>query len=229
MKKCCEIVVPVLYIYHFFLFTYLLTSLICLVLARKFVHLYRIKLTAKSHGQDLRSQISRNFWFVDFLMQSHCQISQVSNAFLIRLSAQTPLHTFMSTAETLGQDPSPNPNSPKRGPNGPDETLASDIPPDPLLEFDNFINATATGGHRTPKPLRVRRSSDGASASLAAENSNGADPVTTTPTPENAASTAGAQPRPEQAAAPDWLPPGWLFEERVRSSGATAGAVDKVN
>jgi len=225
MKKCCEVVVPVLYIYHFFLFTYLLTSLICLVLARKFVHLYRIKLTAKSHGQDLRSQISRNFWFVDFLMQSHCQISQVSNAFLIRLSAQTPLHTFMSTAETLGQDPSPNPNSPKRGPNGPDETLASDIPPDPLLEFDNFINATATatGGHRTPKPLRVRRSSDGASASLAAE------PVTTTPTPENAASTAGAQPRPEQAAAPDWLPPGWLFEERVRSSGATAGAVDKVN
>lgn len=167
-------------------------------------------------------------------MQSHRQsISQVSNAFLIRLSAQIlyRLHTLMSTAETLGQDPNPNPNSPKRGPNRPDKTLVSDLPPDPLLEFDNFINATATatGGRGTPEPLRVRRSSEVASACLASENSNGADPVTTTPAPQNVASTAGAQPRLSTAAAPDWLPPGWLFEERVRTSGATAGAVDRVN
>jgi hypothetical protein len=138
----------------------------------------------------------------------------------------------MSNAETLGQDPNPNPNSnsPERGQNRPDETLTSDLPPDPLLEFDKFINTTASGGYGKPERLRrVRRSSDGASASLASENSSGAEPVTTTPARENAASTAGSQPRMSLAAAPDWLPPGWLFEERVRASGATAGSVDRVN
>lgn len=127
----------------------------------------------------------------------------------------------MSTAETSGHDLNPNPNTPKRGPNRPDETLAADLPSDPLLEFDSFIDATATGGHRTPEPLRRRRSSDGASASLASEKSNGAE--------QNAASTAGAQPRRAPAAPPDWLPPGWYIEDRVRSSGATAGTIDRVN
>ena len=27
----------------------------------------------------------------------------------------------------------------------------------------------------------------------------------------------------------DWLPPGWIVEGRVRSSGASAGSTDKVN
>ncbi|KAE8023302.1 hypothetical protein FH972_009015 [Carpinus fangiana] len=125
----------------------------------------------------------------------------------------------MSTDETSSQDLKPNPNTPKRGPKRPDETLAADLPSDPLLKFDSFIDATATGGHRTPEPLRRRRSSDGASASLASEKSNGPE--------QNAASTAGAQPRRAAPAAPDWLPPGWYTEDRVRSSGATAGLVDR--
>ncbi|XP_062161031.1 methyl-CpG-binding domain-containing protein 5-like isoform X3 [Alnus glutinosa] len=127
----------------------------------------------------------------------------------------------MSTAETSGQDLNPNFNSPKRGPNRPDETLAADLPSDPLLDFDSFIDATATatGGHRTPEKLRMHRSSSSASAFLASENSNGAE--------QNAASPAGAQPRRAPAASPDWLPSGWSIEDRVRSSGATAGTVDR--
>ena len=50
-----------------------------------------------------------------------------------------------------------------------------------------------------------------------------------------AASSAAAMVSPEKGKrkAPegdmDWLPTGWTFEDRVRSSGATAGSIDRVS
>ncbi|XP_018815408.1 methyl-CpG-binding domain-containing protein 5-like [Juglans regia] len=125
---------------------------------------------------------------------------------------------------SLGQDPNPHWNSLKRYPNRPEEVLTAGLPSDPLLKSGSFIEATASGRQGTAETPRMRRSSDGASPSMASEKSNGAE----TPLPENTASPAGAQQRRVAAAPlPDWLPPGWLVEDRVRSSGASAGVIDR--
>lgn len=74
----------------------------------------------------------------------------------------------------------------------------------------------------------MRRSSDAAPACLAAEKSNGeAEPVTPSPATDSTASQDVTQTRRIPSIAPDWLPAGWLVQDRVRSSGATAGTIDK--
>ncbi|KAK9998625.1 hypothetical protein SO802_018228 [Lithocarpus litseifolius] len=127
----------------------------------------------------------------------------------------------MSTAETSGHDP----NSIQQDPKRPEETLAPELPPDPLLKSGTFI-AVPQDGTTAELPPQLRRSSDDAApACLAAEKSNGeAAPA---PAPESAASLGETPPRRAPAAAPDWLPAGWTVEDRVRSSGLTAGTVDR--
>ena len=136
----------------------------------------------------------------------------------------------MSTAETSGHDP----NSIQQDPKRPEETLAPQLPLDPLLKSGTFIAVPQHGTTAEPPPTpQLRRSSDDAvPACLAAEKSNGeAPPVAPAPAPApgNAASLAETPPRRAPAAAPDWLPAGWMVEDRVRSSGVTAGTVDRVN
>ncbi|XP_030966063.1 methyl-CpG-binding domain-containing protein 5-like isoform X2 [Quercus lobata] len=136
----------------------------------------------------------------------------------------------MSTAETSGHDP----NSIQQDPKRPEETLVPQLPPDPLLKSGTFIAVPQKGTTAEPPPPpppQLRRSSDDAvPACLAAEKSNGeAPPVAPAPAPApgNAASLAETPPRRAPAAAPDWLPAGWMVEDRVRSSGVTAGTVDR--
>ncbi|KAK4606486.1 hypothetical protein RGQ29_000635 [Quercus rubra] len=131
----------------------------------------------------------------------------------------------MSTAETSGHDP----NSIQQDPKRPEQTLAPELPPDPLLKSGTFIAVAQDGTTAEPPPPQLRRSSDDAApACLAAEKSNGeAAPVAPAPAPESAASMAETPPRRAPAPAPDWLPAGWTVEDRVRSSGVTAGTVDR--
>nr|POE71708.1 methyl-cpg-binding domain-containing protein 6 [Quercus suber] len=130
----------------------------------------------------------------------------------------------MSTAETSGHDP----NSIQQDPKRPEETLAPELPPDPLLKSGTFIAVPQDGTTAEPPPQLRRSSDDAAPACLAAEKSNGdAAPVAPAPAPENAASQAETPPRRAPAPAPDWLPAGWSVEDRVRSSGVTAGTVDR--
>ena len=132
----------------------------------------------------------------------------------------------MSTAETSGNSIQPDPKRPE-------ETLAPQLPPDPLLKSGTFIAVPQHGTTAEPPPPQLRRSSDDTvPACLAAEKSNGeAPPVAPAPAPApgNTASLAETPPRRAPAAAPDWLPAGWMVEDRVRSSGVTAGTVDRVN
>ncbi|XP_010541402.1 PREDICTED: methyl-CpG-binding domain-containing protein 5-like isoform X2 [Tarenaya hassleriana] len=93
-----------------------------------------------------------------------------------------------------------------------------DFPPDPLLSSGSFISSNIStdagnldhGVKRQPIPPRSGMSS-------------GADP------PKNTAQPAVESKTRKRAAPGDnnWLPPGWRVEDRVRTSGATAGSVDK--
>ncbi|KAJ8452583.1 hypothetical protein Cgig2_004919 [Carnegiea gigantea] len=92
------------------------------------------------------------------------------------------------------------------------------LAPDPLLNAGAFIDPTPTyNGTSTPEPV-----SDPPEPACQ-ENSP------ETPQPSDRQTVAG--PLSDDAALttkPDWLPPGWKFIERVRSSGASAGTRDKV-
>lgn len=91
------------------------------------------------------------------------------------------------------------------------------LAPDPLLNAGAFIDPTPTSnGTSTPEPV-----SDPPEPACQ-ENSP------ETPQPSDRQTVAG--PLSDDAALtikPDWLPPGWKFIERVRSSGASAGTRDK--
>ncbi|KAJ9172343.1 hypothetical protein P3X46_015591 [Hevea brasiliensis] len=103
---------------------------------------------------------------------------------------------------------------------------AADTLSDPLLPNGSFINAKnnfSTSGHTTNKPNRD-------SHQAAPQSSGSANPVETetqtpTPTPTLPKSRRKAPVLSSESAI--GLPPGWLVEDRVRTSGATAGMVDK--
>lgn len=139
----------------------------------------------------------------------------------------------MSVPGTMGQDP--NPKDPVFQPVN---SISPDVPPDPLLKSGSFIAANDQSSVETPK-LRTarhklsetpehRRSSNGVRGCPAAENSSGAEPVTPMMGSENTESQAGRGRRKGSEQDFNWLPSGWLVEDRVRNSGATAGSVDKV-
>ncbi|XP_022155116.1 methyl-CpG-binding domain-containing protein 5-like [Momordica charantia] len=135
----------------------------------------------------------------------------------------------------------PDPNWPRQDPTRPD--LPS-LPPDPLLDPGSFIDASSAARthrgdlHRTPNnpepPSPSRRSP------LRAEPLplNGRKLPPDAPAPGNGDSpaprklsaskaTPDASPKSVPSERPNWLPPGWVVQDRVRASGATAGTVDK--
>ncbi|MBA0844449.1 hypothetical protein Goarm_001546, partial [Gossypium armourianum] len=56
---------------------------------------------------------------------------------------------------------------------------------------------------------------------------NGSQPETPSRGSVNSSSSADSKVKRRVVAPETWLPPGWLIEDRVRTSGATAGLVDK--
>ncbi|CAN6692692.1 unnamed protein product [Malus baccata var. baccata] len=98
-------------------------------------------------------------------------------------------------------------------------TLHSDLPPDPLLRSGSFIDATTTttSNGRTPNQTKKPHK--------APQQPNRSDPGT------GPDSTEGGAGRVKRKAFTDsmesWLPQGWSVQEKVRSSGATAGSTDR--
>ncbi|KAL4341305.1 hypothetical protein GQ457_08G001160 [Hibiscus cannabinus] len=97
----------------------------------------------------------------------------------------------------------------------PVQPSATDLPSDPLLKPGAFIDAN--GQSQSPKLTKTRNYSI----------PNGVQPDTPPPGPVNSSSSADPKAKRRVVAPESWLPPGWLIEDRVRSSGATAGLVDK--
>lgn len=129
-----------------------------------------------------------------------------------------------ATPESPGQVP--NPDTPE-----PDH-LAGAVPQDPLLQSGCFIDPAAASDGETLAPGdRADQTSNGAAeeATPKRPSSNGAEAVP--PTPENAPSAddpwSRRKTRGVLAETPDWLPAGWYVEDRVRTSGVTAGTRDK--
>ncbi|XP_015873985.2 methyl-CpG-binding domain-containing protein 5 [Ziziphus jujuba] len=80
--------------------------------------------------------------------------------------------------------------------------------------------------HKLSETLPEHRgSSNGVRPCSAAENSNFSEPMKKGP--ENTEFQAGRGKRKVSEQEFNWLPSGWIVEDRVRSSGATAGTVDK--
>ncbi|XP_057954150.1 methyl-CpG-binding domain-containing protein 5 [Malania oleifera] len=150
----------------------------------------------------------------------------------------------MSVFETSAGRRNPASDSPESG-------SVSDVPPDPLLKSGTFIDATvaiggtlvgAPGVPGESDPPHLRRSSHNGTAATVSGSSNCTD-VARTPSPVRMTEPTESPMEPQsrskrkrgsdQATAatssetPSWLPPGWTVEDRVRSSGATAGLVDK--
>ncbi|ESQ42420.1 hypothetical protein EUTSA_v10014530mg [Eutrema salsugineum] len=108
-------------------------------------------------------------------------------------------------------------------------SVAGDFPPDPLLASGSFLSSTTTAGDVTLDSSAKRRAvqggigATGSGESVRIGMSNG-----TNPSPDRSAHQAESKSR--KRAAPgdsNWLPPGWRVEDKVRTSGATAGSVDK--
>ena len=101
----------------------------------------------------------------------------------------------------------------------PVQPSASDLPTDPLLKSGAFIDVDADALFQTPEKSKPPNGSI----------PNGAQPDTPAQATNNPSSSA--EPKAKRRVVPpeSWLPAGWLVEDRVRTSGATAGVVDKVN
>ncbi|KAL6966809.1 Methyl-CpG-binding domain protein 5 [Sarracenia purpurea var. burkii] len=151
----------------------------------------------------------------------------------------------MSNWESPGGPPNPPFHLPES-----DVLFADDhhIPPDPLLKSGTFIEAdleptepTPTGSERAQNGISDHEQTNRTGArepELRAHPAAGVpsyrNDMTTsatqdaesTPTGRKGASVAGVsfESLPER---PKWLPEGWRIDYRVRSSGATAGSVDR--
>ncbi|KAL6527940.1 Methyl-CpG-binding domain protein 5 [Orobanche minor] len=113
----------------------------------------------------------------------------------------------------------------------PEEPAASpvELPADPLLGSDSFIdpNRTETGVASPERQQNEQTSNAGSGVAIAAEPISilrpGGDSVETAP---RSARRRNAE---EMSQRPSWLPDDWKIDLRVRSSGATAGLIDRVS
>ncbi|CAI0393380.1 unnamed protein product [Linum tenue] len=95
----------------------------------------------------------------------------------------------------------PNLPKPDRSPH-----LPAGPSPDPLLQDGAFVFPVSGSSGIEATPPGDNRQPNSSAANAAAESSRSRTRVSET----------------------SWLPPGWLVEDRVRSSGATAGTIDKI-
>ncbi|KDP34493.1 hypothetical protein JCGZ_11043 [Jatropha curcas] len=125
----------------------------------------------------------------------------------------------MSNAIASGQDP--DPVSFRTDPHGSGHPDLDTIT-DPLLQNGSYIdpsNNLPTSGQTTIKPNKDNQQAAPQSSSSA----NGVEAET----PVKSRRKVPVTMAPGSAESASWLPPGWLVEDRVRTSGATAGTVDK--
>ncbi|XP_050140976.1 methyl-CpG-binding domain-containing protein 5-like [Malus sylvestris] len=99
-------------------------------------------------------------------------------------------------------------------------TLHSDSPHDPLLRPGSFIDATTTATTSNGRtPIQTKN------PHKAPQQSNRSEPGA------GAESTEGGAGRAKRKGVSEplenWLPPGWSVQEKVRSSGLTAGSTDR--
>lgn len=149
--------------------------------------------------------------------------------------------------------PAPNSGSDHLSPVG-TETFAGALPPDPLLQSGCFIDPTTNSNGETRTNGAGKKIADAADAAAptpgrppgrpvrgsAAPKPSSSGGASVTPTPESAADgsedskpkrrrrVSAGERRSAAGETPDWLPAGWIVEDRVRASGATAGTIDKV-
>ncbi|KAL0533664.1 hypothetical protein IC582_027705 [Cucumis melo] len=146
--------------------------------------------------------------------------------------------THMSASGTSLPDSDwPRPHDPTR----PDLPFSHHLPPDPLLSAGSFIDsssssATATPISTVPSPTLPSRDLDRTPRKTPQTSSTRRSPLRPDPlnsfngdsSPSKKVSASNsASSKSALSERPNWLPPGWVVEDRVRSSGATAGTVDK--
>lgn len=106
------------------------------------------------------------------------------------------------------------------------------LPADPLLQTGTYIDAESNVSVETTTPSKgvvpeeERNVPDltPAPAESAQETQNTPSAVETAPPPRY-----GSRSMEVSVERPSWLPMDWRFEAKVRTSGATAGTVDRVN
>ncbi|XP_073291882.1 methyl-CpG-binding domain-containing protein 6-like isoform X2 [Primulina huaijiensis] len=129
-------------------------------------------------------------------------------------------------AEPESPNPSPQPQSPVSifG-----EPLDDSIQDDPLLGSGSFIDQDRNDSTKeSPAPERNESNGD---PEFASDSVIDAKPISMLAPGEVWSEAVSREPKvrdPEQMAKrPSWLPEGWNVETRVRSSGATAGSIDR--
>lgn len=125
--------------------------------------------------------------------------------------------------------PAPNPCSSEHERAKPD-IFSGVLQPDPLLDFGSFIEANPPNGQTLANEDNQRAEPQfGHQSSNIPPDSSAASKAQNVAQPEGpTGSPADSKSRRRSIAPESWLPPGWTIEDRVRSSGATAGTIDKV-
>ncbi|KAK9186159.1 hypothetical protein WN943_026521 [Citrus x changshan-huyou] len=129
----------------------------------------------------------------------------------------------MSTSARAQASHDPNPNLHKPEPKESVNLFSTvNVPPDPLLDSGFFIDAAppATSGSNTTTTNDQTSKKRGTIREHKSENLATTNGTESALTPETASTR-------RLTAMEAWLPPGWEIEDRVRTSGATAGTVDK--
>ncbi|CAK9327023.1 unnamed protein product [Citrullus colocynthis] len=145
----------------------------------------------------------------------------------------------------------PDPDWPRQDPTRPELPFSHHLPPDPLLDAGSFIDSSTVPSRTLPSSppnhardldRTPRKKSDTSStrrSPFRAQPLNSYNLPSDSPAPRNGDSPASkkvsastsrgtdASSKSALSERPNWLPPGWVVEDRVRSSGATAGTVDK--
>ncbi|XP_038893740.1 LOW QUALITY PROTEIN: methyl-CpG-binding domain-containing protein 6 [Benincasa hispida] len=144
----------------------------------------------------------------------------------------------------------PDPDWPRQDPTRPDLPFSHHLPPDPLLDAGSFVDSSSSA---LPAPTLPSRDLDRTPRKKAESSSTPRSPLRAGPLnsfnlpPDSSAPRNGDSPATKKVSLsasssrgttdaslksalserPNWLPPGWVVQDRVRSSGATAGTVDK--
>lgn len=109
------------------------------------------------------------------------------------------------------------------------DSVSGDFPPDPLLASGAFISSAGDGtldSSSKRRPIQGGIGVSGSGESVRIGMANGTDQVN--PSPDSSSHQAESKSRKRAAPGDNWLPPGWRVEDKIRTSGATAGSVDKV-
>ncbi|KAL2536062.1 Methyl-CpG-binding domain-containing protein 6 [Forsythia ovata] len=129
----------------------------------------------------------------------------------------------------MSENSSPPPVTPPYPtPVDPNNDTGDAILPDPLLESGSFIDADQNEAEPETPPNQQRQpipeGEQGSGSGIASEPISVAAPADGSAGPTRPPMKRNLE---EMAKRPDWLPENWTIDLRVRSSGATAGSIDR--